>query len=76
MTVFPPKGGHGRLIMEMEENGLPITVVTRVLVRDYDENNGWKGFGVFEDRPHPWPFALVVEKVLQAVQARSPTEAA
>ncbi len=66
MTVFAPKGEHGRRIMEMEEKGLPIAVLTRVVVRDYDEKNGWNGFFVFEDRPHPWPFALVVEDVFPA----------
>jgi transcriptional regulator with XRE-family HTH domain len=60
-TVFTIEGKHTRRLMRHYDDETTATVIARVVVAE--PRDAWKGFFIFEKRPRPWPWALVVDEV-------------
>jgi hypothetical protein len=61
-TVFAVDGKHTRRLMRHYDDETTATVIARVVVAE--PRGDWKGFFIFEKRPRPWPWALVVDEVV------------
>ncbi len=61
VTVFTRTLEHTERLMALGEQKDRASVVVRVSVAE--PSDGWKGFFIFEKKPKPHPFALVVERI-------------
>jgi transcriptional regulator with XRE-family HTH domain len=62
LSVFTRSVEHTRQLIGAERNGEKICAVARVVVAR--PKGEWKGFFIFEKRPKPHPWALVVDELL------------
>src|SRR5262245_52723563 len=61
-TVFTRTGEQTKTIFDCEDGRKKVTAIVRVIVKPPAQK--WKGFFVFEKRPKPHPFALLVDEIL------------
>jgi len=64
VTVFSRDLAQTTPLLDAVERGARVTLLARVHVAPPDPATDWKGFFVFEKKPKPHPFALVVTHVL------------
>jgi transcriptional regulator with XRE-family HTH domain len=64
VTVFTRMLAHTTALLDAVERGARVELIARVHVAPPDPATDWKGFFVFEKRPKPHPFALVITDVL------------
>jgi transcriptional regulator with XRE-family HTH domain len=62
LSIFTRSVEHTRRLIEAERNGEKVCAVARVVVAR--PKGEWKGFFIFEKRPKPHPWALVVDELL------------
>jgi hypothetical protein len=60
VTVFTRNLRHTERLIAIGERNQATTVIVRLVMAE--PTNDWKGFFIFEKKPRPHPFALVVEK--------------
>ncbi len=63
-TVFAPQIDQACHLLECFKKKAAVSVLVRVVVREYDESKEWNGFYIFEDDHHRWPWAFVVEEII------------
>ncbi|HZS36707.1 MAG TPA: helix-turn-helix transcriptional regulator [Polyangia bacterium] len=62
VSIFTRTSAQTRKLIEAERAGAPIAAVARVVVTR--PKGEWKGFFIFEKKPKPHPWALVIETLL------------
>jgi len=67
-TVFAPKGDHGKRLMSLHRDRVPVTVLVHLTVSERNGLKGedrWEGYISFEaGKPKPRSWAFVVDEVI------------
>jgi len=62
VSLFTRTSAQTRKLIEAERAGTPVAAVARVVVTR--PKGEWKGFFIFEKKPKPHPWALLLEALL------------